>query len=536
MSIKSYQVNILFDVAIQRYLMQTRFENIIVLGGGTAGWLTACILAKKLNVKDNSHVRVTLIESSDIPAIGVGEGTVPTMRQTLKLIGASETDFFKECDATFKQSIKFVDWLHAPSETSSHSYHHLFNYPHTPGFDLTPYWLLNKKKQNYAQAVSFQSTLCDRFLAPKKITQREYQASAEYAYHLDASKFSQFLAKHGTENLEINRVFATIKSVELDENDLIKTLVSDNGEQFTGDFFVDCSGFASRLIEQALNVKFISKADQLLVDTAVAMQVPYADPDCEIAPYTISTAKEAGWVWDIGLTQRKGVGYVYSSAHTSHEHAEAELRLYVGADADNLTSRKIPMKVGHREHFWYKNCVAIGLSAGFVEPLEATALLIVEASAKLLADKLPNHISGLPYAQRSYNEITRYAWERVIDFIKLHYFLSKRTDSDFWLDNTNPDTVPNSLLEKLDYWRYNVPTQEDFFSKYEIFQLENYQYVLYGMDFYTNLKGVNVRYPFMDKATAERAKLEKRGLQLTQELNTHRELINKIKQFGLSKI
>ncbi|MGB1198092.1 MAG: tryptophan halogenase family protein [Thalassotalea sp.] len=516
--------------------MQTRFENIIVLGGGTAGWLTACILARKLNSGNERFVNVTLIESADIPTIGVGEGTVPTMRQTLQLIGASETDFFKECDATFKQSIKFVDWLHAPSTASSHSYHHLFNYPHTPGFDLTPYWLLNKNNQSYAQSVSFQSLLCEELLAPKKITQREYQASAEYAYHLDASKFSQFLAKHGTEKLGINRVFSTIKSVELDDNGLIKTLVSDNAEQFNADFFVDCSGFASRLIDQALHVKFISKADQLLVDTAVAMQVPYADPECEIAPFTIATAKEAGWIWDIGLTQRKGVGYVYSSAHTSHEQAEAELRRYVGAETDKLMCRKIPMNIGHREHFWYKNCVAIGLSAGFVEPLEATALLIVEASAKLLADKLPNHVSGLAYAQRSYNEITRYAWERVIDFIKLHYFLSKRTDSDFWLDNTNPQTAPDSLLEKLDYWRHNVPTHEDFFSKYEVFQLENYQYVLYGMDFFTNLTEANARYPLMDKALVERSKLQKRGLQLTQELNTHRELINKIKQFGLSKI
>ena len=516
--------------------MHTGFNNIVVLGGGTAGWLTACILASKLNKAKQQNVKITLIESDDIPPIGVGEGTVPTMRQTLQLIGVSESDFIKECDVTFKQSIKFVDWLHAPTQNSSHSYHHLFNYPHTPGFDLTPYWLLNNNDLDYAQAVSFQAQICDQLLSPKKITHREFQGAAEYAYHLDASKFAHFLAKHGTEKLGINRVVATIDTVKLADDGSINTLVSNKGEMFNADFFVDCSGFASRLIGQALDVKFISKADQLLVDTAVAMQVPYQDPDCVIPPFTIATAQEAGWIWDIGLTGRKGVGYVYSSAHTSDEQAEKNLRNYLGANADTITSRKIPMNVGHREHFWYKNCVAIGLSAGFVEPLEATALLIVEASAKLLAEKLPNHQSGLAYAQKSYNQITCYAWERVIDFIKLHYYLSQRTDNSFWLDHRNPNSAPDTLLEKLDYWRYNTPTASDFFSKYEVFQLENYQYVLYGMEFPTNLDASQMRFHLTEKAALENEKLLMRGRQLTQELSAHRDVIEKIKKFGLSKI
>jgi len=516
--------------------MSSDINNVVILGGGTAGWITACILAKQLNCTKNSKVTITVIESPDIPTIGVGEGTVPTMRQTLQLIGVSETDFIRECDVTFKQSIKFVDWLHAPTENSSHSYHHLFNFPLTPGFDLTPYWLLGAKNKSYAESLSVQTVACDNKLAPKKITHKEYEAPLEYAYHLDASKFSLFLAKHGVEKLNIIHTQGTVADVELDEHGSINALITENSERITGDFFVDCSGFSSRLLAKALNVGFVDKSHQLLVDTAIAMQVPYEDQEKEIPPYTIATAKEAGWIWDIGLNKRRGVGYVFSSKHTTHEEAEKTLRSYVGREAEGIKARIIPMKIGYREKFWHKNCVAIGLSAGFVEPLEATALLTVEAMAKLLAEKLPQDTSGLAYAEKAFNDISKYAWERVIDFIKLHYFLSKRTDSQFWLDNTNRDTVPETLLAKLDFWEKNLPSPADFFSKYEIFQLENYQYVLYGMNFVSQLQQVSDRYPHHDKASAEIKKIQNYSDRIKIQFGSHRELINKIKEFGLNKI
>jgi tryptophan halogenase len=180
--------------------MNSPITNIAIVGGGTAGWLTACILAKQLNNTSDLTTTITVIESADIPPVGVGEGTVPTMRQTLKMIGVSESDFIQECDVTFKQSIKFVDWLHTPESGHHHSYHHLFNYPHTPGFDLTPYWLLDKGNKNYASHVSFQETICNLHLSPKRITDKEYTGTLEYAYHLDAGKFAKFLAKHGCKN------------------------------------------------------------------------------------------------------------------------------------------------------------------------------------------------------------------------------------------------------------------------------------------------------------------------------------------------
>lgn len=516
--------------------MISPIKNIVIVGGGSAGWLTACILAKQLNNARDVTSTITLIESADIPPIGVGEGTVPTMRQTLRMIGVSESEFIKECDVTFKQSIKFVDWLHAPTLGHHHSYHHLFNYPHTPGFDLTPYWLLDKGDNNYASHVSFQEAICELHLSPKRITDKEYAGTLEYAYHLDAGKFSKFLAKHACKNLGINHRIMTIEDVILFQDGSIEKLLAKDGQTVSADFFVDCSGFASRLMGEALQVGFVSKGNQLLTDNAIAMQVPYADEEKEIPPFTIATAHEAGWTWDIGLSKRRGVGYVYSSNHTSHDRAEEILRNYVGDESNDLSARRIPMQVGYREKFWHKNCVAIGLSAGFVEPLEATALLIVEATAKLLAEKLPSTSRGMAYAEKTFNDISRYAWDKVIDFIKLHYFLSKRRDNDFWIDNVNPETAPTSLLEKLDYWENNLPTQSDFSSKYEVFQLENYQYVLYGMDFMTDIKQISQRYPNIEIAHKEVKRLQKNAMQVQMNLQSHREIINKIKQYGISKI
>lgn len=510
-------------------------KKIIVLGGGTSGWLTASILAAKYHAKTNNDIDISLVESPDIPTIGVGEGTVPTMRQTLQLIGVDESEFIRECDVTFKQSIKFVNWLHNPKEKGEHYYHHLFNTPHKPNFDLTPYWLEAKEKQSYASSVTYQEWACEQLLAPKKITHKNFQAPLEYAYHLDASKFGQFLAKHAVNHLGVNHIQATIEDVVKHTNGDIASLVTKQGDKIDGDFFVDCSGFASTLLGKTLDVKFVDKSQYLLADTAIAAQVPYQDPNKVLPPFTIATAQQAGWVWDIGLTKRKGVGYVFSSNHTNEQTAIDTLAQYIG-DSKDISFRKIPMKVGYREKFWQNNCVGIGLSAGFVEPLEATALLIVEATAKLLADKLPLSGQGQEFARNSFNQISTYAWDKVIDFIKLHYYLSRRTDGQFWLDNRLDETTPDSLLEKLAYWKHNIPSQADFFSHFEVFHLENYQYVLYGMDFKMDLSQSAFNYPNRDIAQKEIEKLALHAEQLGSKLTPHRQLLEQIKQYGFSKI
>lgn len=513
-------------------------KKVVIVGGGTAGWLTANILASQLSQKGNAQgIDVCLVESPTIPTIGVGEGTVPTMRQTLKMIGLSETEFVRECDATFKQSINFVDWLHKPQNGNHHTYQHLFHYPAMPGFDLTPYWLLNDElKMKFEDLVSAQGKACHQGLAPKKITHKEYDGIFDYAYHLDAAKFATLLTKHGIEKHGIRHILANVTGVNQHNNGDICSVDTDCAGRIEGDLFIDCTGFACLLLGKTLGVEFEDKKDILFVDNAVTMQVPYVDEEAPIPSHTISTAQEAGWTWDIGLTQRRGVGYVYSSQYTTHDRAEQVLRDYIGPAAESLNCRQIPMRIGYRKAFWRNNCVAIGLSAGFLEPLEATAILLIEATAKLLVEQFPTNKQCMLYSAKRLNETVRYGWDRVIDFIKLHYYLSRRTDTQFWLDNTHPNSAPDSLLERLEAWRYRVPSESDFFSKYEVFQLENYQYVLYGMDFKTELSHAQQHYFKQAQAQDFYQRFSKHQLSLLKSLPQHRELIKQINTYGMKSI
>ncbi|WP_417624822.1 tryptophan halogenase family protein [Paremcibacter congregatus] len=514
----------------------TAIKSIVIVGGGTAGWLAANYLARCLKAGPGDDFSITLIESPDIPTIGVGEGTVPSMRQTLKFLGISETEFIRECDATFKQSIEFVDWLHVPKDGKHHRYYHLFDDPIRQDFDLTPYWLKGcAGATNYADAVSMQSLFCDQSRGPKHITTPEYEGASGYAYHLDAVKFAKLLTRHATERHGVRHLLGNVTQVVVKDTGHVDYLDTDRCGRLQADFYVDCSGFASLLVGGALGVPFIDKGDELFVDHAVAIQVPYVDPEGPIASQTISTARDAGWIWDIGLSARRGTGYVYSSKYTDHDTAEQVIRDYIGPAADELPSRKIPMRIGYRETFWQGNCVAIGLSQGFIEPLEATALLMVDGACRMLAEQFPTDSAALDGAAKRYNRLLRYGYDRVIDFIKLHYYLSRRDDSAFWIDNRRAETVSDHLLERLDQWRYAPPSAYDFFSKFEVFNLENYLYVLYGMDFVTDMASHGARYPEDEAARRLFDQIRQARNNAAVQMPDHRGLIDKIHKFGLQK-
>lgn len=514
---------------------QGAIRHILIVGGGTAGWLTACHLAKALGCHTNQDYRVTVVESPDIPTIGVGEGTVPAIRQSLQHLGISETDLIRHCDASFKQSIRFENWRKT-NTTAVHFYHHVFDYPERQDVKITPYWLNSNKQQSYADTVGIQSRLCDLGLAPKLITQPEYEGVANYAYHLDAAKFAALLTRHGVEKLGVKHIKAEVKQVLTDEDGSINSVLTDRAGPLNADLYIDCSGFQSLLLGKALNVGFISKNDVLFCDSAIAVQVPYATDNAAIACSTIATAQSAGWIWDIGLPSRRGVGYVFSSKHLSAEEAEQELRRYIGTQHEALSYRKIPMQVGYRETFWQKNCVAIGLSQGFVEPLEATGLLVYDACARMLADILPSQQKQLAAAAALFNQHARYAWDKVIDFIKLHYCLSDRDDTAFWRENRDQATIPQTLLQKLTNWQNQLPSQYDFPSRFEIFHLDNYLYVLYGMGFHTDVSAMHHRLQHVDAAAQLVASNNHYLQQAQQALLPHRQLIERIKQHGLTTI
>ncbi|GAC16593.1 tryptophan halogenase family protein [Aliiglaciecola lipolytica] len=515
-------------------------KQVVVLGGGTAGWLSACHLAKKLLPNHPDGIRVMLVDSPDIPTVGVGEGTVPAIRESLQYLGISETDLLQTCDATFKQSIQFINWQPPMADGKMHSYHHVFDYP-APGFqqDL-PYWALGHAgDSSFADSFSIQSSLCDAQLAPKLITQPEYQGTCNYAYHFDAGKFGKLLCDHGVNKLGVEHRQAKISLIETDEQGNISALVTDKNERISGDFFVDCSGSQSILLGKTLQVPFVSKKHMLFTDTALAVQVPYSKPTDEIPSCTLATAQTAGWIWDIGLTSRRGVGLVYSSAHLSDSEAELQLAEYLkGTNGQRVQvePRKIPMRTGYHQEFWKNNCVAIGLSQGFVEPLEATGLLLFDISARMLAENFPSHQELMPLAANKFNKKVRLAWDKVLDFIKLHYCISQREDSDFWQDHRQSSSMSEQLAEDLARWQWQLPNQYDFTERAAIFNLENYLYVLYGMNFKTDLSQSAYRFEQVNVAKTNFQRYADMAAQAKQQLPGHRDLLDRIQRFGLQRI
>ncbi|MCL1128665.1 tryptophan 7-halogenase [Shewanella sairae] len=462
-------------------------KTVHIIGGGTSGWLSAAVLASSFK-RTGRDIVVTLIESENIPTIGVGEGTFPTILSTLNDIGISEKEFLNHCQASFKQGAMFKNWLYNPSE-QEHSYYHPFDPPAMPkGIDLSSYWVAKEQKgQNqldFAHSVSVQAKLCDENLAPKSADTPEYAWMAKYAYHLDAAELGKLLKKHAMEKLGVQHLYADIDQVKLDDEGYIESVVSKSGTSYAADFFVDCTGFSSLLLGQSLNVPFVSKADYLTVDSAVVLQVPHATEESDITTHTVSTAQESGWIWDIALQSRRGTGYVYSSKHSTKDRAEEILKQYHGiADSEALELRHIKFNVGYRAQSWTKNCCAIGFSSGFVEPLEATAIAMVEAGAKSLAARFPSTRAAMDERQKQYNEIFISRWDNIIDFVKLHYCLSQRKDTKFWQEHTDEKTIPQSLIEKLKAWKLYGASDGDFPNKYDLFNIASWQYIIYGMKY-----------------------------------------------------
>ena len=512
-------------------------RNIVVVGGGTAGWLTAGTLAAKHHNNAPDSVKVTLIESPKIPTIGVGEGTWPTMRNTLKKMGISETEFIRQCNASFKQGAKFARWV--TGEESDEYYHPLVlpqGFVHT---NLAPHWLQNDLGLPFSQAVCSQDVLCNNDLAPKQISTPEFAAVENYAYHLDAGKFAVFLQQHCVEKLGVRHILDDVSGIHSAENGDIGSLQTSQNGKLEGDLFIDCSGFRSLLLGQHYQIPFECKKDTLFIDKALAIQVPYQNPQHPIASHTISTAQEAGWIWDIGLQNRRGVGHVYSSAHTSKELAEVQLHTYVGKhhpDPFSLPIKEIDIVPGHRKLFWHKNCVAVGLAAGFLEPLEASALVLVELAAEMIAEQLPDNRAAMEIVAKRYNQKFLYRWDRIIDFLKLHYILSKRTDNAFWVDNRAPSSIPDSLQELMTLWQYQTPWHGDFAQKDEVFPAASYQYVLYGMGFKTHIAPRYQCKSLQQQAQKHFLENRQRVDRLQSAMPTNRDLINKIHQFGLQQI
>ncbi len=497
--------------------MNDTIRNILIVGGGTAGWLSAAVIAAHHRNSDGG-VSVTVVESSDIPTVGVGEGTWPTMRNTVASIGIKESELFRRCHAAFKQGGKFVDWVHGNGDF----YYHPFTVPLGYGrLDLAPYV---SEIAHYAEEANFQHHVCEAGLAPRTLAEGEYQGQCNYAYHLDAGAFGDLLREHCKEQLGVNHVIGTMRDVQRHEQGDIKSITLENGDSLSADLFVDCTGFRSLLLGNALDVPFVSRDDVLFNNAALAMQVPYESPASGLASHTVATGQNAGWIWDIGLTHRRGIGHVYSTDFISDDEAESNLRQYIGPQADDLPARKIPFSSGHRQQFWKNNCVAVGLSAGFVEPLEATAIMLVEISARYIAENLPPNPEIMAITARRFNQQMDYRWQRIIDFLKLHYTLTQRTEP-YWEAHQDPAGIPDSLKDDLAVWRARGPIRADFDSAIELFPAASYQYVIYGMGFRPDFASQGWLYQSQQQAQQIIQRNEQMTRQLLQTLPPHRQYI-----------
>lgn len=530
--------------------MDQAITNIVIVGGGAAGWITAGLLAAEHNADKGKlaavpKLNITLVESPDVPTIGVGEGTWPSMRNTLDKIGISETDFIRECDASFKQGSRFIGWQHDPSANdlpaplSKNQYLHPFTLPHGHlELDLCAFWLAHSHEVTFANAVSSQEALTQLGLAPKTIATPDYHFQNNYGYHLDAGKFGQMLMRHCTTHLGINHYYDHVVAIHEHANGDIASIQCEKQGVIEGDLFVDCTGLASLLLGKHYQVPFLSQKSVLFNDSALAIQVPYTDPCSPIASCTHSTAQANGWIWDIGLPHRKGIGYVYSSEHTNDSQAEKTLRHYLGSDAlisTNTDIRKLSINPGYHAKCWQNNCIAIGMAAGFIEPLEASALALIEWSASSLAQQLPSHRQVMDTIASRINNRYQQHWQQIIDFLKLHYVLSARKQDAYWRDHRDSKTIPDSLQAMLELWQYQVPSQLDISYKEALFPAASFQYVLYGMGFKTRLP--THTKPSQQQLAHKLFNENQQKIQnLSQVLPTNRQLLDKVRQFGFAKL
>lgn len=489
--------------------------RVVIVGGGTAGWITAAHMNAALNSPERRVVEFTLIESPDVPRIGVGEATVPALRQLLFNVGIDEMEFMRATDAVFKQGICFPNWLHNKGE----HYYHQFSRYNPDAVDKSGLdWLRSDRSIPFADTVSAQPALMEMHLSPKLIGPRQMRPALTYAYHLNALKFADYLRDIAVKD-GVSHHIDNVTDIEMTEDGRIAALNTEKGERLEADLFIDCTGFQALLIEKKLGVGWDDFSPWLLCDRAVVMQIPYETyyPGF-VRSGTLSSALSAGWIWDIPLINRRAIGYVYSSQFISDDAAEREMRRYEGAygpHADDLPTRVVPFKSGRRSQAWAKNCVAIGLSGGFMEPLEATGLHLIQFAALTLAEFFP-HGGQMEDLAARFNAIISERFDEILGFINMHYCVTQRRDSEFWEEVARPERVIPALQEKLDFWKIKPPSQGDLMIQSAQFSYQSYELVLYGMDFqgehYAKLHGGKPERARIPAAIANRFERMRRHL------------------------
>ncbi len=439
--------------------------SIIIAGGGTAGWLAAAYLNRVFG----DRVAITLVESEDIAPIGVGEATVPTLANTMAFLGLDDADWMPHAHAAYKSAIRFVGWSRHRED-----YWHPFWHGEprarpwdAPYFSQTgdgigaTHYALNRRLQGRANGLLAEQlvptvALCKRQLSPKNPADGRHDVRT--AYHIDAVLMGRFLRTLACER-GVERRVDHIEAVDTGERG-IEQLLLRSGERLTADLFIDCTGFRSLLIGEALGERFESDAQHLLCNAAVAIQVPHDPARDGLPPYTTATALSSGWSWNIPLYSRRGTGYVYSQDFLEPEAAEAELRGFLGDAARDADARQLRFRVGRRRRSWSKNCVALGLASLFLEPLESTSIFLIEYALANLVTHFPDARMA-PARRASFNRALDDIYEELRDFLLLHYALADRGDTPFWRAAASEERLTDTLRERLALYAETLPVHED---------------------------------------------------------------------------
>ncbi len=468
--------------------MAEPIRNITIVGGGTSGWMAACFLARRFQIRIKSgDLTITLIESDKIPITGVGESTARPMSGLLSYIGINEREFIKRTDATFKLSGWFTNWDVDKDGKPLSWVNPFFTQSDIEG--MNPGYLYSKFAMHpgggpvgdgYTEAMSICPAIIRANRGPKPMGSADYQSEVPYSYHTNAVELAKILMERGRE-LGVQHIYDDVQEVKLDERGFVSSIELEKNGTHPIEFVIDATGFASIIIGKAMGEPFEPYDKYLLNDRAAVMRMPHEDPT-KIEPTSKATGMKAGWSFWVPLFSQVGSGYIYSSKFISDDEAVAEFKAHAGPAAADGDPRIIRMRIGKTRRSMVKNCLALGLSSGFVEPLEATAIYSVQQAMLWFLKFMPD--TDFPEAvERRYNEQVDKLYKEIIEFIVMMFHISNRDDSPFWKAVRHELPIPDSLQEKLELWRYTMPDELDI-KENQFFTTNSFLSALMGKRFY----------------------------------------------------
>ena len=467
-------------------------KKIVIAGGGTAGWMTASYLAKALH----GSVKITLIESDKIKKLGVGEATLPSLQKLFfDFLEIPEDDWMQHVNGSYKVGIKYINWDKTPEPGKKDSYfYHLFGgVPTCDGIPLQQYWLhkylTGKTTESMQYACYPEAALMDKNLSPRF---RDGSQSMFHAWHFDAHLVVDYLKDWSTSR-NVNHIIDEVVGVSVDADGNIQSVHTENNQQLTADLYIDCSGFRSLLLKQKLNEPFLDMSDQLLCDSAVASAIPDDGEQSGVEPFTSAIAMKNGWTWKIPMKGRFGSGYVFSSKFCDRDEATRDFQQLWNLD-ENHPLNHIRFYVGRTRRSWVKNCVGIGTSSCFLEPLESTGIYFIYAALYQLVKHFPS-TTFEPHLRDRFNAKIAAMYDDCRDFVQMHYFVTSREDTDFWKANRYDLKIADSIQNKVELYKAGLTVSavvSDFANYYDSFDFEfenfwtnaSYYCILTGMGIY----------------------------------------------------